>query len=63
MRATINKAAVREYAIEVLKHERPALAAKFTRVGSEFFEAIEAATRNAIVNRVKSQCSSGKTLR
>jgi RNA polymerase sigma factor (sigma-70 family) len=44
-----NQTAVRRYALDVIKQERPGLSDKFTRVGSEFFEAVEAATRAAIV--------------
>jgi hypothetical protein len=40
-----NQTAVRRYALDVIKQERPGLSDKFTRVGSEFFEAVEAATR------------------
>jgi RNA polymerase sigma factor (sigma-70 family) len=57
-----NQTAVRRYALDVLKQERPALAEKFTRVGSDFFEAIEAATRSAIIQRIKAHNSAGKTL-
>jgi hypothetical protein len=57
-----NQTAVRRYALDVLKQERPALAENFTRVGSDFFEAIEAATRSAIIQRIKSHNSVGKTL-
>ena len=58
-----NQTAVRRYALDVIKQERPGLSDKFTRVGSEFFEAVEAATRAAIVSRIKSHNSAGKTLR
>lgn len=59
----INKSAVRNYALDVLKAERPALAEKFTRVGSEFFDAVEAAARAAVRNRIAAHNSTGKTLR
>lgn len=59
----INMSTVRRYALDVLKQERPGLSDKFTRVGSEFFDAIEAATRAAVANRIKNHNSSGKTLR
>ncbi len=59
----INKAAVRRYALDVLKDHRPHLAGKLTRVGSEFFESVESSTRNAIRLRVLTHTSVGKTLR
>lgn len=59
----IQKTAVRDYARAMLAAERPALASKFTRISSDFFEAIEASTRAAVVNRVRGQSSCGKTLR
>ena len=62
MSSLLNKTATRDYAEMVMKLERPALAEKFTRVSETFFEAIEAQTRIAIINRIKAHNSSGKTL-
>lgn len=59
----INKAAVRRFALDTLKAERPHLAEKFTRVGSEFFDAVESSVRNTIRGRIATQPSTGKTLR
>lgn len=58
-----NKSAVRRYALDTLAQERPHLAEKFTRVGSDFFDAVEAAARATIRNRIATQSSVGKTLR
>lgn len=70
MSSLLNKSAVRKYALEMLKQERPALVDKFTdggkkplRVGSEFFDSVEASVRIAIRSRVATQSSVGKTLR
>jgi hypothetical protein len=59
----INRSAVREKALAVLQYKRPHLAAKFTRVGSEFFQAIEGHVIYAIEQRIESMPTSGKTLR
>ena len=52
---------VRRLALDTAKACRPA--AKFVRVSKEFLDAIEAATRAAIVARVKSHPSKGVTLK
>ena len=55
----INRAAVRRAALEVAPTVR---AHPVTRVSKDFLDAIETATRQAIVNRVSSHPSVGKTL-
>lgn len=59
----LNRSAVRDKALAVLKDRRSHLADKFTRVGSSFFEAIEAQVTIAIENRILTAPSVGKTLR
>ncbi len=51
--------AIKKMALDFSKAHR---AGKFKRVGGSFLDAIEAATRNAVLNRVKMQPSVGKTL-
>lgn len=63
MSKIINQSAVRRYALDVLAQERPHLAGKFTRVGEDFFNAIETQTRALIRARIVNMPSVGKTLR
>ena len=56
----INKAAVKKLALEYAKANR---AGRFTRVGKEFFERINAMVRNVITNEVQRHPSIGKTLK
>lgn len=57
------KSKVKEMALQVAKNQLgPTRSKMFTRVGSSFFEYIDGVVANAIVNRVKSQPSKGKTL-
>lgn len=57
--AFLNAKAVKQYALHVAQTTR---AHKFERVGSDFIEAIDHAVRSAIVERIKSAPSKGKTL-
>ncbi len=57
----LNKTHVRQLALDTAKAYRPA--AKFERVSKEFLDAIESATRMAVIARVKSHPSIGKTLK
>lgn len=52
---------IRKLALDTATACRPA--AKFSRVSKEFVDAIEAATRAAIIARVKSHPSKGVTLK
>lgn len=61
MSSLLNKAKVRALALSVAAKERPA--AGFTRVGSDFLEAIESTVRIAITNRIKQHPSKGITLK
>lgn len=58
--AHLNRAKVRETALEIAKLSRPFHA--FDRVGSSFLLKIEAAARAAIALEVKRHPSKGKTL-
>ncbi|MDD2765742.1 MAG: hypothetical protein PHE83_17405 [Opitutaceae bacterium] len=58
----LNKTNVRQYAFDVLQSDRPGLVGKITRVSEDFYTAIEAATRKAIINRINAHPSVGKTL-
>jgi hypothetical protein len=58
--AHLNRAKVRETALEVAKLVRPFH--QFERVGGSFLLRIEAATRAAIAQEVKRHPSKGKTL-
>lgn len=65
----INRSEVREYAVAILKQNRPALAEKFTRAGSDavmisddFFVQIEARLRASIVLAVDKAPTTGKIL-
>lgn len=55
----LNRAKVKSLALACAQQR----ARKFTRVGNDFFVAIEAATRNAILHRVDSAPSMGVTLK
>lgn len=52
---------VRQLALETARACRPH--SRFTRVSKEFLDAIEAATRAAVVDRVKRHPSLGRTLK
>lgn len=54
---------VKQMALQIAKTQLgPTRSKMFTRVGTSFFEYIDGVVANAIVNRVKSQPSKGKTL-
>lgn len=55
----INKKKVKDLALTCSQHR----ARKFTRVGKEFYTAINAAVINAVTNRVMSHPSKGVTLK
>lgn len=57
----VSPSKVRALALATAQACRPA--AQFARVGQDFIDAIEAATRAAIVHRVKSHPSKGVTLK
>lgn len=59
----INKAKVRDYTMAAIAEKRPALKDKMTRVSGEFFEKVDAATRNFIQAHVSAMPSSGKTVK
>lgn len=59
----LNRKAVRSKALATLAHRRPHLAAKFTRVSSDFFQAVEGALIVAIENRIQSMPTCGKTIK
>lgn len=52
---------IRQLALDTAKACRPA--ARFTRVSKEFIDAIEAATRRAVIDRVQRHPSLGTTLK
>lgn len=59
----INKSNVRKLAELACKERADKGGRHFTRISKEFYEAIDAATRNAISSRVHSAPSIGVTLR
>jgi hypothetical protein len=59
----IVRSKVKQFALKVAKSNPCETRAKmFTRVGTHFYEALDAVVANWIVSRVKSQPSKGKTL-
>ena len=56
----INRSAVRKLALDYAAANR---AGRFTRVGKEFFQRVDARVRNIIQSEVQSHPSIGKTLK
>lgn len=61
MTTVINRAQVKEKALELAATIRPAN--NFTRVGESFLDRIEARTRAAIADEVRRHPSTGRTLK
>lgn len=59
----INKSAVREYTLAMLRANRPHLADKMTRVSPEYFDRVEAKLKATIMNEVASMPTSGATIK
>lgn len=59
----LNRSAVRDKALAVLAHERPHLAAKFTRISGDFFARMEGQLIYAMENYIRAMPSVGKTLK
>jgi hypothetical protein len=57
------RSAVKQFTLDTLKSRRPHLAAKLTRVSSDFYVVMEARLRNAIVGHIDQLPSVGKTIR
>lgn len=60
----LNKSRVRKYALDKAAEHRKMGdgTPRFTRVGADFFEAVEACVRNCIESKVRAMPSAGRTL-
>lgn len=60
----LNKARVRKYALDkASEHRRMADGTpRFSRVGKDFFEQVEACVRNCVESKVRAMPSAGRTL-
>jgi len=59
----ICRSSVKQYTLDVLAANRPALKDKLTRVSGEFYILMEARLRQAIVSHINTLPSMGKTVR
>jgi hypothetical protein len=59
----INRMAVRREALAILRHERPTLESKLTRVGGDFYLMAERQMYAWMVRHIQQMPSKGKTIR